>query len=149
MGNGKQKEELLQLIEDEKLQDSVFIMGKIPNEQVPNVLNSIDIFCATSIFESFGVAVVEAMACQVPVVATNTDGFKEVMEDRTTGILVEKKSVEEIAKALKLLIEDSKLREEYGKNGRKRVLDNYNWNNNVEIMKNIYLRMMEEQKERD
>ena len=58
-------------------------MGKIPNEKVPEALNKLDIFCVTSILnsESFGVAVVEAMACEVPVVATDVDGFREVVDE--------------------------------------------------------------------
>lgn len=139
-GNGKEKESLEELIKDNQLQDSIFLMGRIPNEEVPNVLNKLDVFCATSILdsESFGVAVVEAMACEVPVVATNVDGFCEVMENNITGILVERKNISQISKALETILRDRQKRIDYGKNGRKRVLKNYDWKNNVAYMSSIY-----------
>lgn len=130
------------MIDNEELQDSAFIMGKIPNEQVPNVLNELDVFCAISNNESFGVAVVEAMACEIPVIASNVDGFCEVMEDGKTGILVPKEDVNSIVKALKKVISDEELRKEYGKNGRDRVLKYYNWKNNVYTMKQTYESIM-------
>lgn len=139
-GDGEEKEKLQNLIEKENLQDGVFLMGKIPNYEVPKVLNSFDVFCATSILnsESFGVAVVEAMACEVPVVATKTDGFCEVMRDGETGYLVQKRNVEEIANRLEKILNDRELAKQMGFNGRKRVIENYNWKDNVNYMKKIY-----------
>lgn len=143
-GDGNQKEELERLIKNNNLCNSVFLMGKVPNTEVPKILNKLDVFCATSILnsESFGVAVVEAMACEVPVIATNVDGFLEVMKDNETGYIVEKKNVEQIADKLEVLLKNKELRIELGKNGRKRVLENYNWDQNVKYMKEIYLKMI-------
>ena len=138
-GDGSKKEKLLKLIKDLNLENNVFLMGKIPNEKVPEVLNKMDIFVAPSIAnESFGVAVVEAMACEVPVVATDVDGFSEVMENNVTGYIVKRKNVEEIEEALKKLIKDKTLRINMGKNGRKKVVEEYNWKDNVNYMSNIY-----------
>jgi len=144
-GEGKNKEKLQQLINDNDLQDSVFLKGKISNDEVPKVLNSFDVFCATSISESFGVAIIEAMACELPIVATNADGFVEIMEDNKTGFLVERKNVEEIELALENLLEDYKKRKEFGKNGREQVKEKYDWNKNVNYMKNIYIQIKNNQ----
>lgn len=140
-GDGEDREKLQGLILENKLQSSVYLMGAVPNEQVPNILNSLDIFCATSILdsESFGVAVVEAMACELPVVATDVDGFCEVMENDVTGYIVKKKDIDDIANSLEKLAINSDLRKILGKNGRKRVLENYNWEDNVEYMSEIYM----------
>lgn len=138
-GDGSEKELLQKLIKDEKLENDVFLMGKIPNEKVPEILNQIDIFIAPSIAnESFGVAVVEAMACEVPVVATDVDGFKEVMNNNVTGYIVKRKDINSIVDALEKLINNSETRKIMGKNGRKRVLEHYDWNKNVETMEKIY-----------
>lgn len=138
-GNGSQKEVLLKQIEDEKLENDVFLMGKIPNNRVPEVLNNMDIFIAPSVVnESFGVAVVEAMACELPVVATNVDGFCEVVDDNVTGYIVKRKDINSIADALEKLMSSSETRKIMGKNGRKRVIENYDWNKNVGIMEKIY-----------
>lgn len=138
-GEGNQKEELLKLIENNKLEKDVFLMGKIPNNEVPNKLNEFDIFCATStVSESFGVAVVEAMACEIPVVATDVDGFKEVVDDNITGYIVERKNIEEIAQNIEKLVIDKDLRIKMGKAGREKVLREYAWKENVKTMESIY-----------
>ncbi len=138
-GDGSEKELLLKLIEDEKLEKDVFLMGKIPNNRVPEVLNNMDIFIATSIVnESFGVAVVEAMACELPVVATNADGFMEVVDDNVTGYIVERKNIDNIAIALNKLVSDNELRKNMGKCGRESAIRNYNWKENVKYMEKIY-----------
>lgn len=135
-GQGDQKDELQNLINELNLSDVIFLKGVIPNTEVPNVLNEFDVFCATSIInsESFGVAIVEAMSCEVPVIATKIDGFSEVMVDNKTGLMIEKKNYEEISKALEYIYYNKNKRLEFGKNGRKRVLDNYDWKKNVKTM---------------
>lgn len=145
-GDGSQKDTLLKLIKDEKLENDVFLMGKIPNEKVPEALNKLDIFCVASTLnsESFGVAVVEAMACEIPVIATDVDGFKEVVDKDITGYIVKKKDVNDIAKSLEILIKDKKLREKMGKNGRKKVSKEYDWIKNVQTMENIYEKMLKD-----
>lgn len=140
-GDGEEKEKLEELIRKEELQDCVFLKGKIQNDEVPNVLNNIDVFCVTSNKESFGVALVEAMACEVPIVSTDADGFSEVMVNNETGYIVERRNVQQIANALEKLLNNPKQRIEFGKNGRKRVIENYNWEDNVKKMEEIYTRM--------
>jgi len=143
-GDGTQEESLRNLIKEHDLSKYIFLMGKIPNNVVPEKLNEFDAFCATSVLnsESFGVAVVEAMACEVPVVATNVDGFSEVMENEKTGYIVEKRNINQIAEALEILLKNEKLRKQFGKNGRRRVLENYDWKDNVEKMKKIYINII-------
>ena len=121
-GDGSKKEELLKLIKAENLENDIFLMGKIPNEKVPEALNKLDIFCVTSILnsESFGVAVVEAMACEVPVVATDVDGFREVVDDNVTGYIVKRKDINDISLALNKLINNSEIRKNMGKERKKK-----------------------------
>ncbi|EGP4821081.1 TPA: glycosyltransferase [Enterococcus faecium] len=144
-GKGPEKESLQKLISDLSLNDIIELKGYIPNSQVPQVLNTFDIFCVTSIMnsESFGVAAVEAMAAKLPVVATDVDGFKEVVQDRVTGIIVEKGNINMIANAILELIENSQLRCSYGQAGYKRVTDLYDWDKNVKKMEKIYLSMLD------
>lgn len=139
-GDGEQRQELEELIDKLNLGKIVFLKGRIENNRVPEVLSKFDVFCATSMLdsESFGVAVVEAMAMEVPVVVTNTDGFKEVAVDGSTGFIVSKGNVDEIANALKKLIVNKSLREKFGKNGRKRVKELYDFSKNVDTMEELY-----------
>ncbi|MGX8690946.1 MAG: glycosyltransferase, partial [Bacteroidaceae bacterium] len=87
---------------------------------------------------SFGVALVEAMACGIPVVATDTVGFREVVADAETGYVLKDRDPETMAQALLKLLSDKDLRERMGAAGRKRVLENYDWEQNVTTMENLF-----------
>lgn len=139
-GEGKEKEKIEKIINEQGLENIVTLMGKIPHKNVPEVLEHIDIFCATSIndSESFGVAVVEAQSMSIPVVVSNTDGYCEVVEDHVTGLIVKKESSQEVADALKKMVLNKQLRETMGKAGRKRVEKFYDWNKNVTAMEICY-----------
>lgn len=139
-GEGSQRPELEELVKTCHLENIIFFKGKIPNDEVPFALSQMDVFCATSIInsESFGVAVVEAMSCEVPVIATNIDGFSEVMDSDNTGIIIEKKNHYEIARALEYMIDNKDKRLQFGKAGRKRVLKYFNWDDNVNSMIDVY-----------
>ena len=134
-GDGIEKDKLERIIKNENLEKVVYLKGKIPNEKVPQALNELDIFCITSKKESFGVSVVEAMSCEIPVVATSVDGFKEVMEDGKTGYIVNVGNIDDIASKLEILVCDRVLRKELGKNGRKKVMKEYIWKNNAKCGK--------------
>ena len=88
--------------------------------------------------ESFGVVAVEAMACECPVITSDADGFTEVVKDGETGFIVPKRNIEETAKAIQRFIDDPMLRNKMGRKGRKRVIELYDWNKNVENMISIY-----------
>ncbi|WP_309120844.1 glycosyltransferase [Paenibacillus sp.] len=139
-GDGEQKDELLRQTIESKLEATIKFMGKIPNNKVPEALEEMDIFCATSVLdsESFGVAVVEAMSMELPVVVTDVDGFKEVVKNNITGFIVRRRNPDDIARALRRLVMDRELRSKFGLEGRKRVLEHYNWEKNVNSMIQIY-----------
>ena len=143
-GKGELKNKLEDLTKELQIEDKVIFKGYISNEDVPKALNEMDIFVVPSINESFGVAAVEAMACEIPVIASSVGGLKEVIVDKETGYLVPKKDYKEIAKYLKKLILDKNLRTSLGENGRKRVLENYDWNSNVDYMIKIYREIVNE-----
>ena len=138
-GDGHLRGELQDLIIKLDLEHTVSLEGKIPNIKVPLALKEFDIFAATSVVnESFGVSVVEAMSMELPVVATDVPGFREVVDDGKTGDIVEKNNPEAIAEALEKLVLDSELRKIYGQRGRNKVEKLYNWDDNVNKMIEIY-----------
>jgi glycosyltransferase involved in cell wall biosynthesis len=114
--------------------------GKVRFEDVVTYYNMLDIYVAVSIMdsESFGVAIVEASACEKPVVVSNVGGLPEVVENGTTGIVVPKQDVKATADAIEQLVLDSQLRDKMGKAGRKRVEQFYDWKENVNQMLSIY-----------
>lgn len=137
-GSGPLKEELLALCKDLHIYDDVAFFETIPNQEVPKALNTMDIFVNCSNLESFGVNIVEAMACELPVVATPCPGPKEVIDNGVTGVVLKDWDYEELATELIKLVDSPELREQYGKAGREKVLREYDWSKNVETLINIY-----------
>ena len=139
-GNGSQKENLESLIKEQRLENSVKLMGRVSNNKVPEILNEFDIFCALSQLDSerFGVSAVEAMAMKKPVIVSDADGFQEVVENGSTGIVVKRTDIEAAKNALKRLLTDKYTCNKMGAAGRKRVEHFYNWKCNVENMLELY-----------
>ena len=137
-GKGPQKQEIEDLITELGLQGKVFLKGYIENCSVPKVINDCDVFLLKSEAESFGVAAVEAMACSKPVIASDVSGFKEVIENGISGIIINRDNIEEYADKMLELYKDSAKRAELGENARKRVELLYDWDNNVSSMIEVY-----------
>lgn len=137
-GSGPLKEEFVALCKELGVYDDVTFFDTIPNQEVPKALNTMDIFVNSSNVESFGVNIVEAMACELPVVATPCPGPKEVIDNGVTGIVLKDWNPEELADELIKLVENPALREQYGKAGREKVLREYDWSKNVETLINVY-----------
>jgi len=143
-GEGPQKKELQSIIDELKLNDFVKLMGYIPNNDLPDVMEKFDLFVLGSERESFGVSVLEALAMGVPLIATDTDGFLEVTNGGEFGVIVSRNSVDEMAEAILSLINDAKRRTDYSMKGRIHVEENYNWSENVDEMINVYLNTIDE-----
>lgn len=142
-GRGNQLQQLQDLTRQLGVDDKVKFMGYVENKSLPDVINRFDVFCCTSRKESFGVAVVEAMACGVPAVTSDAEGFAEVMVDGETGRVVEREDYQATARALYDLIVDEDLRKRYGAAGRRRVEELYDWDANVDNMLGIYGEIIE------
>lgn len=137
-GRGEQREELQKLIDGSGMSDRITLCGFVENSGLPQVYNKFDIAVYGSVAESFGVAAVEAMACGLPVCATDADGFKEVISDGKTGFISPKGDAGALAGNIYTLIKDKDLRAAMGKAGVERVASLYDWDKNVDIMENIY-----------
>ncbi|MCP4580338.1 MAG: glycosyltransferase family 4 protein [candidate division Zixibacteria bacterium] len=128
--------------------DDVTFHGPVPNEQVVNYMKKFDIFAIPSVGqgETFGVAAVEAMATGLPVVASNIGGLPEVVDNGTTGLLVNPGSAEDLAGALESYITSSDTRLEHGLKGRERVEKLYDWQENTDKMNRLYEKILDENK---
>lgn len=138
VGDGPLRKELEELCRRLHVEDKVIFAGGIPNSGVPVLLNNMDIFVMPSLSESFGVSILEAESCEIPVIATEVGGIPEVVVNGRTGFLVKPADSGEIEQKLSKLIEDKALREKMGKEGRKFVEENYDWNDSVEQMYRLY-----------
>jgi glycosyltransferase involved in cell wall biosynthesis len=140
VGSGSEKAMLCDLAVELGIKEIVTFTGSIRHDQVPHFLNKMDIYVALSRLdsESFGVAILEASACAVPVVVSDADGPAEVVLDGETGLIVPREDPAEAAAALKRLVVDRDLRQRLGEAGRKHVMSNYEWEHCVDIMENTF-----------
>ena len=140
VGSGSLEKELKKLVIEYNLENDTVFTGFIQPKDVPRYYNMLDIYVTLSIeeSESFGLAVIEAAACEVPAVVSNVGGLPEAVEDNVTGFIVESKNVQQAANALIKLITDRKLKNKMGKMSRERVIRDFNWNEKVIEMLNLY-----------
>src|SRR2546430_17306060 len=96
IGDGPERGAAEYLVRKKKLQKDVHFLGK--QDQVYRLLSEADLFLLPSQLESFGLAALEAMACEVPVIATNVGGVPEVVEHGRDGFLVEPQDVANAAR---------------------------------------------------
>jgi L-malate glycosyltransferase len=123
--------------------DRVDFRGWIPPESLPSLLQRLDVYVAPSTsLEGFGVAVLEAQACGVPVVASRIGGLPEVVKEGASGLLVPPNDVHALADALALLMDDTSRRARMGLAARAFVRNQYEWNATAAIMEELYERVV-------
>ena len=106
IGDGPERPQMEDLARTVCAPEDVRFLGKL--DQVEEVLSVSDLFLMTSEKESFGLAALEAMACEVPVVCTNAGGLPELVEDGISGFLSDVGDVDEMAKkAIHILDEEN------------------------------------------
>jgi glycosyltransferase involved in cell wall biosynthesis len=105
-----------------KIADCIRFTGPVNHEDIPLWISASDILVLPSLSEGRPNVVLEALACEVPVVATNVGGIPELMVDGETGYLVPAKNPEELSRKINKLLEDKIQRENMGKLGRKSII---------------------------
>jgi N-acetyl-alpha-D-glucosaminyl L-malate synthase BshA len=111
VGDGPERHKIENLCRQLHTCDDVIMLGKLKNPT--EVLFISDLFLLTSEIESFGLAALEAMACKVPVISTNTGGIPEVNLQGITGFLSDVGNVEEMAKNAIYILSDEKRLEQF------------------------------------
>ncbi len=113
IGEGEQRQFLEQLIQKHRLEETIFLLGRVPN--AAEFLNALDIFTLTSTTEALPYAVLEAGAAHLPVIASNVGGISEIITQLETGILVRSNDQKELVEAIHLLLTAPEKRQELGK----------------------------------
>jgi glycosyltransferase involved in cell wall biosynthesis len=127
VGDGPDRPALARLAEQAGIGDRVHFHGRLTQDEVRQVLRQADVVVAPSVptrsgrREGIPVALMEAMASGVPVVASRLSGIPELVEDDQAGLLVEPRDVEGLAGALERLFRDPELRRRLGAGGRQKV----------------------------
>lgn len=139
IGDGELEKSLKKLAERIGLEDqrTVIFAGAVSNDVVYSQLHQADVFVRPSISEGLGNAFLEAMAMNVPVVATNVGGISDFLTDGETGLFCTH-DPKDIADKILRVLNDPALSERLRTNARKMVEEKYAWNTIAEKMKNIF-----------
>jgi glycosyltransferase involved in cell wall biosynthesis len=127
-GTGHERARQEQQALEAGLADRVRLQGDVSHAALPPLLALADVVAGASYAsETFGMALVEAMGCARPVVATRFGGFPEVVKEGVTGLLVPPRDSPAMAAALLSLLDDPLRRIRFGANGRARALRLFTW----------------------
>jgi len=124
IGDGPEEASLRRLARELGLEGKVYFEGRVDHSELPAYYRAADVFVlpSTQTAESFGIVLLEAMACGVPVISTELGtGTSYVNQDEVTGLVVPSANASALAAALKRLLADPVLRQRLGAAGRQRV----------------------------
>ena len=124
----------------EKFEIDITIKQYLPRLKLLELYKETDIFVCPSIYEEFGYVILEAMAQGLPIVASKTHSFQDLIKDGENGFLVSAKNHIAFANTLKKLIEDENLRLKMGVKSYQIVKEKFDWN----VLIKSYIKVYEE-----
>jgi alpha-maltose-1-phosphate synthase len=116
----------------------LWIAEMVPVDEVVQLYSHTAVFVCPSVYEPFGIINLEAMACRTPVVASAVGGILEVVEDGRTGLLVPPAKPDELAAAIRRVLDDRDLARAFGEAGRRRVEERFSWASIAERTERVY-----------
>lgn len=138
ISEGEERQVLQKMIDDLKLSDRIILMGRIDN--AAQYIKAFDIFLLASLSEALGYVLLEAGAAALPVVATAVGGIPEIIDDMSSGILVQPRNSRDLAHALSFVIEHPKEAREYGSRLREKVLREFSVEKMIEETRKVYIK---------
>jgi len=126
-GNGPEKENLKILVAKYNLYNNIIFLDYFPYEKIQELYNICDVIILPSLFEPFGMALTEAMACGKPVIGSNIGGIKDIIQNGKNGFLIDPRNSKKLAEKIDILLSDDKLRIEFGKKGREKVQNTFSY----------------------
>lgn len=142
VGDGELKEEAIQLAKELNIESRILF---IPFRQdVPNILNAIDIYCLPSLWEGLPIGMLEAMAMKKAVVVTAIDGAKEVIEHGKNGMLIPVKDPQKLAETLVALAHDRELQHTLGINAGQTIAAQFNVEKMTREIEKVYDRLVKQ-----
>lgn len=134
-GSGWLEDEMYRSIRESALEDRVHILGFVPDEDLPALYSGARALLAVSLYEGFGLPVLEAMACGTPVITSDLSSLPEVAGD--AGLLVNPLDTEAISAAMMRLLTDSAFRQRLAAAGIEHV-KRFSWAKSARQLKSIY-----------
>lgn len=139
IGEGELKQFYQKKSQKLQIQNNVNFIGEVSHTDLVNHYNNASVFILPSTeIEGFGIVLLEAMACALPVIATDIVGTKNDIQKYNSGIIVKPKDSQLLAKAIVELLNNKQKAKQMGDNGRKLVEENYDWDKIAKQIKQLY-----------
>jgi N-acetyl-alpha-D-glucosaminyl L-malate synthase BshA len=142
-GDGIGRAPAEKLVQEYGLTDDVLFVGQVPN--IADYLSVADLLLIPSETESFGLAALEAMACEVPVIATRVGGLPEVVLNGENGYLVSLGNTTEMAERAIEILSDETKQHSMGKRGREWAVNEFNTERVIPLYERLYEQVVDKQ----
>jgi len=136
VGDGELRSELMDLVVDLGIKDKVIFCGF--RRDLSNIYADLDMVVLSSLNEGLPVSVIEALAAEKPVVATDVGGVRDLVEDQVSGILVQKQNPERLAQGMIYLLKNPQKALRLGENGKKKVYPAFDYTRLVSDIEGLY-----------
>jgi glycosyltransferase involved in cell wall biosynthesis len=148
VGRGDQDRDLAQLVAKRGLEESVRLMGWVPHDELPALLNSASCFCLPSYWEGLSKSLLEAMGCRVPVIASDNPANREILRGGELGWIVEEPSAEAWGRQIKTVLSCGHGVMDKVERGSALLDEMYRWKHVVERLDTAYEKVLRDGKAR-
>ncbi|MBS1266378.1 MAG: Trehalose synthase [Candidatus Woesearchaeota archaeon] len=138
VGSGQELPKLKKITKKEKLEKKVTFFGRVKYEKLIKEIKKSQVLVLPSTREGFGMVLVEAFACNTPCIAYYSDGVVDVIDNNKNGFLIKQRNINSLAEKIVFLLKNKKKAEEFAKNGRKKTIENFDWDIIAEKIRDFY-----------
>jgi glycosyltransferase involved in cell wall biosynthesis len=129
-------------LKDANIQAHAKLMGQVPHRQLPLYYSMADVFAFPSLYEAMGKVVVEAMACETPVVASRVGGIVEIINDGVNGLLVQPRDTKSLSQSILTILQDGQLARRLSERGRETVESMFTWSHTAMQISKAYQKLI-------
>lgn len=137
VGDGPIKRSLMQFIAEKGICKNVTFAGNVERDEIVDYYSAADVFITTSKYESFGLAVLEAMSCSLPLIVSSTGWLPRLIKDKENGKVIDVNDIRNLKEALLFVANNKAWREEAGKRNRNLALQ-YSWGKSASKLVSFY-----------
>jgi len=146
-GRGPEERNLRELAKTLGVSDSVRFVGFVPNDELPDYLNSMDVYVSTSLSDAgIATSTAEAMSCGLPVIVTDAADNREWVKDGINGFVIPIRDPQSLAEKIIYLLRNENVGKQFGKIGRKIIEERNNYYKEMEKMEEIYRELLRRHK---
>lgn len=142
-GFKKKEESLKKLAKELDIQDHVTFLGYVPDEKLPDLYSTSDIFVLPAIYENFPFAILEAQSTALPVISTGVGGIPEFLVDNDNGFVIEPRDPEQLTQKVLALLQDPQRAAKMGKRGRELIKQKLDWRLITNQVIELYHKLLE------